>query len=322
MLNASRALARTVDLKIGWNRIGIVISLLIVSIAAVTLYNLLRDIQFDKVVAALREKSPRTIVIACVFVAGGYVTLTFYDFFSLRTIGRNKVPYRIAALASFTSYSIGHNLGATTLTAGIVRYRIYSAWGLSILDIAKMGFVTGLTFWLGNAFVLGVCTAYAPQIAGAVTQLPPWVNRSIAIAALGVIAIYLTWLLPRPRIIGRNEWRITLPDARLTLVQIGIGVLDLGCGALAMYTLLPAAPTDLIPVLVTFVMSTLLGFLSHVPGSLGVFEASMLIGLPGVEKEQLLASLLLFRLLYFVIPLLFAALLLGTRELYLAVRPG
>ena len=250
------------------------------------------------------------------------MTLTFYDFFSLRTIGRTKVPYRIAALASFTSYSIGHNLGATTLTAGIVRYRIYSVWGLGILDIAKMGFVTGLTFWLGNAFVLGLCTAYAPEIAGGVTQLPSWANRSLALAALGVIAIYLVWLLPRPRIIGRNDWRITLPDARLTLVQIGIGVLDLGCGALAMYTLLPAAPIDVIPVLVTFVISTLLGFLSHVPGSLGVFEASMLIGLPGVEKEQLLASLLLFRLLYFVIPLLFAALLLGAREVYMAIRAG
>jgi uncharacterized membrane protein YbhN (UPF0104 family) len=262
------------------------------------------------------------VVSACIFVAGGYLTLTFYDFFSLRTIGRGEVPYRIAALASFTSYSIGHNLGATTLTAGIVRYRIYSAWGLGILDVAKMGFVTGLTFWLGNAFVLGLCTAYAPEIAGAVTQLPPWANRSLALAALVVIAVYLLWLLPQPRVIGRNDWRITLPNARLTLVQIGIGVLDLGCGALAMYTLLPAAPIDIIPVLVTFVISTLLGFLSHVPGSLGVFEASMLIGLPGVEKEQLLASLLLFRLLYFVIPLLFAALLLGARELYMAVRAG
>jgi uncharacterized membrane protein YbhN (UPF0104 family) len=322
MLNASRALARTVNLKIGWNRIGIVISLLIVSAAAVTLYNLLHDIQFDKVVSALREKSLRTVVIACVFVAGGYVTLTFYDFFSLRTIGRTKVPYRIAALASFTSYSIGHNLGATTLTAGIVRYRIYSVWGLGILDVAKMGFVTGLTFWLGNAFVLGLCTAYAPEIAGGVTQLPSWANRSLALAALVVIAVYLIWLLPRPRVIGRSDWRITLPNARLTLVQIGIGVLDLGCGALAMYTLLPATPIDMIPVLVTFVISTLLGFLSHVPGSLGVFEASMLMGLPGVEKEQLLASLLLFRLLYFVIPLLFAALLLGARELYMAVRPA
>ena len=137
---------------------------------------------------------------------------------------------------------------------------------------------------------------------------------------LGAIAVYLLWLMPRRRVIGRNGWQIVLPDARLTLVQIGIGVLDLGCGALALYTLLPATPIDIIPVIVTFVISTLLGFLSHVPGSLGVFEASMLIGLPGLDKEQLLASLLLFRLLYFIIPLFFAAVLLGARELWLAAQ--
>ena len=66
------------------------------------------------------------------------------------------MPYRIAALASFTSYSIGHNLGATVFTGGAVRFRIYSAWGLGIIDVAKIAFVTGLTFWLGNAFLLGV----------------------------------------------------------------------------------------------------------------------------------------------------------------------
>ena len=59
-----------------------------------------------------------------------FVTLTFYDFFALRTIGRDAVPYRVAAIASFTSYTIGHNLGATVFTAGAIRFRIYSAWGL------------------------------------------------------------------------------------------------------------------------------------------------------------------------------------------------
>ena len=147
MLNATRAIARTVDLKIGWNRIGIAVSLMIASIAAATLYNLLRDIRIDRVMVALRDRSSWTILTAGCFVAAGYVTLTFYDFFSLRTIGRSDVPYRVAALASFTSYSIGHNLGATVFTAAIVRLRIYSAWGLGVLDIAKMGFVTGLTFW-------------------------------------------------------------------------------------------------------------------------------------------------------------------------------
>jgi uncharacterized membrane protein YbhN (UPF0104 family) len=260
-------------------------------------------------------------LIAGVFVAIGFVALSFYDFFALRTIGRDAVPYRVAAFASFTSYTIGHNLGATVFTAGVIRLRIYSAWGLSVVDIVKIAFVTGLTFWLGNAFVLGGGMAYAPEAASAVNQLPPWINRMIGISGLVVIFGYLLWLLPRPRVIGRADWQIALPSPRLTLVQIGIGVLDLGAGAIAMYALLPAQPAiDFITLLVIFVTAILLGFLSHAPGSLGVIEAAMLVGLPQFAKEELLASLLIFRFLYFVLPVSLAALMLGMRELWLLGR--
>lgn len=302
-----------------WSGIGVAIGLLIVVIAGAALFRLLRDIDLDEVVAALRAKSVREVVIAGGFVLAGYVTLTLYDFFALRTIGRNTVPYRIAALAGFTSYAIGHNLGATVFTGGAIRFRIYSAWGLSIIDVAKIAFVTGLTFWLGNAFLLGFGMSYAPVAASAVNQLPAWVNRGIGLSGLMFIVGYLIWLMPRPRVVGRSDWRIVLPGLRLTVVQIGIGVLDLTVGALAMYMLLPDRPAiDFITLLVIFVTATLLGFLSHAPGSLGVFEAAMLVGLPLFQKEGLLASLLIFRLLYFVFPLFLAALLLSLREMRLA----
>lgn len=302
-----------------WSGIGVAIGLLIVVIAGAALFRLLRDIDLNEVVAALRAKSVREVVIAGGFVLAGYVTLTLYDFFALRTIGRNTVPYRIAALAGFTSYAIGHNLGATVFTGGAIRFRIYSAWGLSIIDVAKIAFVTGLTFWLGNAFLLGFGMSYAPVAASAVNQLPAWVNRGIGLSGLMFIVGYLIWLMPRPRVVGRSDWRIVLPGLRLTAVQIGIGVLDLTVGALAMYMLLPDRPAiDFITLLVIFVTATLLGFLSHAPGSLGVFEAAMLVGLPLFQKEGLLASLLIFRLLYFVFPLFLAALLLSLRELRLA----
>src|SRR6185295_11359898 len=74
---------------------------------------------------------PSDVVMASLFVAAGYFTLTFYDLFALRTIGANHVPYRVAALAGFTSYSVGHNVGASVFTGGAVRYRVYSSWGLS-----------------------------------------------------------------------------------------------------------------------------------------------------------------------------------------------
>jgi uncharacterized membrane protein YbhN (UPF0104 family) len=254
-------------------------------------------------------------------VAAGYITLTFYDYFALRTIGRHEVPYVTAALASFTSYTIGHNLGAAVFTGGAVRLRIYSAWGLDIVDVAKIAFITGLTFWLGNVFVLGFALACAPNAAAAVTQLPLWANRLLGLTALFAIAAYVAWLLPKPRIIGRANWRIALPDASLSLVQIGIGILDFAAGSLAFYMLMPATPAiGFVVVTVAFVSATLLGFISHAPGSLGIFDAAMLIALAQFEKEELLAALLIFRLQYFVVPFVVAVLILGTRELSLARR--
>lgn len=321
MRNEAWIIARAGRGRNASNRISAAISLVILAAASYALFHLLRDIEIEKVVAALRATPPHTVALAALFVAGGYLTLTCYDYFALRTIGRRDVPYRVAALAGFTSYSIGHNVGATVLSGGMVRYRIYSAYGFSVVDVARIAFITGLTFWLGNAFVLGLGMAYAPEAASAVNQFAPSLNRLIGCAGLAAIAGYLIWLLPRPRVVGRDQWRVTLPNAPLTLLQILIGVLDLGFSALAMYTLAPSAPPiDFIPLLVTFVMATLLGFLSHAPGSLGVFDAAMLVGLAQFEKEQLVASILLFRALYFIAPLFCAVVALAIREAWLATR--
>src|SRR5262245_58457070 len=94
--------------RIGWNRVGLVLSLTIIGIAFWVLWHILHDIDFEQVIAAIRATPTHNIVFGGLFVAAAYFTLTFYDLFALRTIGRSDVPYRGAALASFTSYSIGH----------------------------------------------------------------------------------------------------------------------------------------------------------------------------------------------------------------------
>jgi glycosyltransferase 2 family protein len=302
-----------------WRWLGAAVSIAMIAFAGVTLYRLLIGIDLAKVGNALRETPPHTIGVALILVVAGYATLTLFDFFALRTIGRRDVPYRVAALASFTSYTIGHGLGATALTAAAVRYRMYSAWHLSVLDIAKLGFITGLTYWLGNAAMLGIGLLYAPEAASAINQLQPIINRAIAATALVMIAAYLIWLIPRSRALGRNGWKVTLPSARLTLLQIGLGMLDLAIAGMAMYVLLPGIPSvDPIAVIVAFVIATLLGFISHAPGGLGVFDAAILIGLPQFEIERLLASLLIFRALYFIAPFLLALAIFAGREAWLA----
>jgi glycosyltransferase 2 family protein len=323
MIETFRAIARFFGRTIGWNRIGFVLSLVIITVAAVVLYRILRGIEVREVLEAIRGTETRDIVLAGLFVAAGYFTLTFYDLFALRTIGADHVPYRIAALAGFTSYSVGHNVGASVFTGGAVRYRIYSSWGLSAIDVAKICFVAGLTFWLGNVAVLGLGVAYEPWAATAIDQLPSSVNRVIALVMLAVLAGYVAWVWTNPRAVGRSDWKVTLPGGPLTLLQITIGIIDLSCCAAAMYVLLPDDPhIDFIKLAVIFVAATLLGFASHSPGGLGVFDAAMLIALIEFDKEELLAGLLLFRLLYYVIPFALSLMILGLRELWLGVTAG
>ncbi len=323
MLHPLRATARFIDQKIGWNWIGLALSLAIIGFAIFVLYRILRGIEFSELVVALKATDPMDVALAALFVAAGYFTLTFYDLFAVRTIGANHVPYRIAALAGFTSYSIGHNIGASVFTGGAVRYRVYSAWGLTAIDVAKICFIAGLTFWLGNATVLGLGIAYAPEAASAIDQLPPWLNRLIAFAALAALAGYVAWVWVKPRVIGRADWVVTLPGGSLTLLQIAIGIIDLSFCALAMYVVLPDDPhIAFIKLAVIFVSATLLGFASHSPGGLGVFDAAMLVALIEFEKEQLLAGLLLFRLLYYVVPFALSLVILGVRELWLGVTPA
>jgi uncharacterized membrane protein YbhN (UPF0104 family) len=320
MGGALRALKRFFDERIGWNRVGIAVSVAIIAIAAVVLYRILRGIAFDEVFDALRETPAHSVVVAGLLVAGAYFTLTFYDLFALRTIGRAHVPYRIAALAGFTSYSVGHNVGVTVLTGGAVRYRIYSTWGLTVIDVAKICFVAGLTFWLGNATVLGLGLAIEPNAASAIDQLPAWLNRIVAGVVLAMLAAYIAWVWHKPRVIGRDDWEVTLPGGPLTLVQIAIGIADLGCCALAMYVLLPDEPhIAFVTVAVIFVTATLLGFASAAPGGLGVFDAAMFVALWQFDREDLLAGLLLFRVLYYIVPFAIALTILGIRELWLDV---
>jgi glycosyltransferase 2 family protein len=321
MLDALGAVRRFIDQRVGWNRVGIAVSVTIIIIAAIVLYRMLRDLALEDVVDALRATPAHAVVLSGLFVAGGYFTLTFYDLFALRTIGKSHVPYRVAALAGFTSYSIGHNVGVTVLTGGAVRYRIYSAWGLTVVDVAKICFVAGLTFWLGNATVLGLGIAYEPAAASAIDQLPPVVNRILAIALLVVLTLYVVWVWRKPRVIGRDNWEVTLPAGPLTLLQILIGIVDLSFCALAMYMLLPdEPPIAFVTLAVIFVSATLLGFASATPGGLGVFDVAMFFALGQFDKEDLLVGLLLFRLLYYIVPFACALTMLGIRELWIDVK--
>src|SRR6201986_923073 len=227
--------------RIGWKRLGIAASILIIALAITTLIRTLKGVDAGVILTALADTRPHYVALAALCVVGSFCTLTFYDYFALRTIGKKHVPYRIAAMSAFTSYTIGHNIGATVFTGGAIRFRIYSDYGLSAIDVAKICFLSGLTFWLGNLLVLGFGLVWHPTAASAMDLLPAPINRLIALGCLAGIVAYFVWLITGKsrRELGQNGWKVVLPSARLTLLQMLIGVVDLGFWAVAMYLLVP-----------------------------------------------------------------------------------
>ena len=318
--------------RVNWQYVGIVISVLIIAFAGYVLYTVLHDLEPREVYSALRRTPLHALILAGIFVAAGYFTLTFYDYFALRTIGRADIPYSVAALASFTSYSIGHNIGFSVLSGGAVRYRVYSVSGLSAIEVAKICVVAGLTFWLGNVAFLGLGLLIDPEAATSIDKLPNNINRAIGAAAIVGLVAYVMWvsLAPRRIGVGKDKWRVTLPAGKLTVIQIVLGIVDLSCAAAAMYVLMPSSPQiDFVSLAVIFVSATLLGFASSSPGGLGVFDAAMLIALMHFDrhslvrfgKEGVLGALLLFRLYYYIVPFALSLAILGIREFILDLKP-
>jgi glycosyltransferase 2 family protein len=301
--------------------LGIVVSIAIAAAATFALTHMLRNVDHHEVFEVIRNTSVGLVALAAILVAASYVSVTFYDLLALRTIGRTDIPYRIAALASFTSYPIAHGIGAVSLVSPVIRYRIYSHNGLGAFDVANICFLTGLTFWLGNLTALGIGLLFAPNAVSVVDFMPPQVNRWLAAALLLGVVGFLAWCWAAPRNIGTKRWPVRLPSGPLVLLQIVIGILDLGAAALAMYVLIPAGSNiGLFPITAIFIAATLLGFASHTPAGIGVFDATFLIGLGNDDKEPVVAALLIFRLLYHFLPFVLALALFGSVEACRSLR--
>lgn len=301
--------------------LGVVVSVVIAAAAIYALTHALKNVDYDEVLVAVGRTNPGSVVLALLLVTASYVSLTVYDLLALRTIGRSDVPYRIAALASFTSYPIAHGVGAVALIAPVIRYRIYSYNGLSVFDVANISFLTGLTFWLGNLTALGFSLLGEAHAISLIDYLPPAVNRLLAAALLLGVFAFTVWTWLKPRKFGTRNWPVRLPSGPMVLLQIAIGIVDLGAAALAMYVLIPAGMNvGIFRVIAVFIAATLLGFASHTPAGIGVFDAAILIGLGGEDREPLIAALLIFRFLYHLLPFVIALAVFGAVEAWRSLR--
>lgn len=303
--------------RLSWRWLGALLSIAIATIAFMALTKALKGVDFAHVLSAMHMVPPGSIALSLVLVAISYGSLTLYDWLALQMIGRGDIPFRIAALANFTSYPISHGTGAVLLVSSAVRYRIYAPHGIGPAGVARICFLTGLTFWLGNLTALALSTLHEPGAISRIDQLSPEINRFIAVAILVGIITYVGWTWNGIRTLGGRNWSVPVPSGRNVFFQIGIGLVDLGAAALAMYVLIPETmDVGVAQVIVVFIAATLLGFASHAPAGIGVFDATILVGLGGEHTEQLLAVLLLFRLFYHLIPFVLSLTLFGAVEAY------
>lgn len=301
--------------------LGVVVGVAIAAMAIYALTHALKHVDYGEVIAIVGRTNPSLIALALLLVALSYGSLTIYDLLALRTIGRGEVPYRIAALASFTSYPIAHGVGAVALVSPVIRYRIYSCNGLGAIDVANICFLTGLTFWLGNLTALGLSLFWEPGAIGRMDYLPPQLNRALAAVVLLAVVAFVVWSWLGERRLGTRKWPVRLPSGPMVLLQIAVGIFDLGAAALAMYVLIPAGMNiGVFRLTAVFIAATLLGFASHSPAGLGVFDAAILLGLGGEQPEPLIAALLMFRFLYHFLPLVIALGLFGGVEAWRSLR--
>jgi uncharacterized membrane protein YbhN (UPF0104 family) len=282
------------------------------------LYRQLQVYNLQDIIYQIKALPPSRLLLALLLTGLSYVTLSGYDALSLHYI-RCPLAYEKMALAAFMSYAFGHNAGMIWLSSSSVRYRLYLSWGVSTLDTAKVVIVCNLTFWLGFCVLSGSVFIIEPLAIPAALHLPFTSTRPLGIlfficigTYLALISVYRTPLRIRTR-------QFTLPSPLFSLAQIGIAALDLALAGGVLYVLLPpAAGLSCINALGIFLLAYIAGMISQVPGGLGVFETVVLMLLPAtIPAPTALGALLAYRAIYYLLPLLFAALGFGLHEMWL-----
>ncbi len=294
--------------------VGTVLSVGLFALSLVVLTHVAANLKWSEMRAAIAATSNEQIFLACVLATFSYLALTGYDALAVRHL-QVKMPYRITAFGSFASYAISFNLGFPLITGGTVRYWIYSRAGLSAGKVASLTVIAGFTFWIGMATVVGVSLIFASEALSNLDRLAPWMNRVLGAGIIIAIVAYLVWVARGQRRVVLQGFKLHLPGPAVTLGQIMLGVVDLCAAAGVLFVLLPSGQgLDFVAFLGLYVFACMLGIASHAPGGIGVFEATMLRFVPGASGESVLAALMLFRVVYYVVPLVLALALLGADE--------
>lgn len=292
--------------------VKIAVPVVIAVIAVFVLHKLASHVKWIDVKADLAAASPMALVMALGFTGLSFAGISLYDALAVRAVAPGKVPFRVAALAGAAGYAISGLLGASYLTGTALRYRVYSSFGLDLARVAGVVAVAWSGMWSGLALVFGGLLVFHPRGLSAVLPISPVIETGVGILILAALAGYLVWLATGARRLKAGGFQVSLPSARIGTLLTGASVLDLIGAAMTLYVLMPGDVAQNLPFFVTIFFGAVgLGIVSHSPGGLGVFEAAIIAGLGAAGRSDVLAALLLYRVIYTILPFVVAAAGLG-----------
>lgn len=291
--------------------VGIV---LMTAVIIASLQHLTKHIAYTDLLAAIHATPSVAILLAVLATAASFLALSGYDFSALSYVGA-QVPRRVVLLTSFIAYALGNTVGLGVLTGGAVRLRMYSAAGVEAAQLARAIAFNALAFGVGITTLAALGLLWGAHQAASFTGISPRLLQSLAAALLMAVTAFITLCAARREIV---VWRFTLvlPTATLALRQLLISVVELTLSAAALWALLPHGEFGFAGFCVIYVVAIAVGMISHVPGGLGVFEAVMLLGLSShLPADGLAGALVLYRGIYYLLPMLVAVILLAGLEL-------
>jgi uncharacterized membrane protein YbhN (UPF0104 family) len=278
----------------------------------------LRAIRPEDVQRAMLNTPAWRIIVAFLLTAAYYTIITGYDFVAFRIIG-HPLPYRRIGPASFIAYTLGHNIGLSALTGGSIRFRIYSAFGLSSAEVAKVLVFTTLSFWVGFLTVASTVFLLLPIRVPPVLHLPfrsAWPIGGIAVILLATYC----WLSTHTRD-GLRIGGFTIPhlSPATILRQMLVGGGEWLTGSLVVFTLLSKnlGVIHFGRFFQIFVLAQFAGLGSQLPGGIGVFESVILLLLPpNANVGVVIGVLLVYRIIFYIVPFLIAALSFLLHEIH------
>ncbi len=271
--------------------------------------------RYHDIVSAARSVPRASLGAAALLTALNFLVLSGYDGLGLAYVGRTLEWWRWG-FASFVGYAFSQALGLPLLTGLPIRLRLYSGWGLTMAEIRDLVVFYSVTLWLGLVVLGGIVFLVEPRAVPAVLHLPVTDARLLGALLLLLGGGYMAWAVAKRAPLRIRSWEVPSPGVRLALPQLIVAVADWVVASSVLYVLLPRGHHVPFFVFVgIFLVAQFAGLASHVPGGVGVFEAIMLVLLPSdVPAGSLAGSLLVYRAIYYLCPLMCAATALGLYE--------